>query len=49
MGGTGFKEHRKAKNPQLKGEDPGSEVMEENHKRRKDERGIRIGTEENVK
>ena len=44
-----WKEHKKAKNPQLKGEDPGSEVMEENHKRNKDEQGIKIGTKENVK
>ena len=27
MGGTGIRGHKKAKNPQLEGEDPGSEVM----------------------
>ena len=30
------------------GEDPGSEVTEENHKRDKDEQGIRIGAKENA-
>ena len=38
--------YKKAKNLQLEGEDPGSEVMEEN---RKDEQGIGIGAKENVK
>ena len=32
----------------MEGEDPGSEVMEENHGRGKDEQDIRIGAEENV-
>ena len=41
-------EDKKAKNPQLEGEDSGSEVMEENHIRGKDEQGIRIITKENV-
>ena len=50
MGGTGIRRHEKAKDPQLEGEDPGSGVMEENHKRGgKDEQGIRTGTKENVK
>ena len=49
MGGTGVRGHKKAKNSQLEGKDPGSEVVEENHKRDKDEQGIRIGTKENVK
>ena len=45
-----WEEHKKAKYPQLEGEDPGSEDTEENHKRGgKDERGIGIGTKENVK
>ena len=37
------------KNPQLEGENPGSKVMEENHRRDKDEQGIGIGTKEIVK
>ena len=39
--------HKYAKNPQLEVEDPGSEVLEENHKGGKDEQGIRIGAKEN--
>ena len=49
MGGTGVRGHEEVENPQLEGEDPGSEVVEENHKRGKDEQGIGIGTKENVK
>ena len=42
--------HEKAKNPHhLQEKNPGSEVMEEIHKRRKDERWIRIGAKETVK
>ena len=37
MGGTSIRGHKKPKNPQLEGEDPRSEVMEENHKRSKNE------------
>ena len=48
MGGTSIRGH-KSKNPSLKEEDPGSEVMEENHKRGEDKQGIRIGTKENEK
>ena len=33
MGATDVGGHKKAENPQLEGEDPESEVMEENHKR----------------
>ena len=35
-----WEEHKRAKNPQLEEENPGSEIMKENHKR---------GTKENVK
>ena len=49
MGGAGIKGHKKAKNPQLEREDPASEVMEEKHKRGKDEQGIRIETKENLR
>ena len=49
MGGTGIRRHKKAEKPQLKEEDPGSETMEENPKRGKDEEGIGIGTKESVK
>ena len=49
MGRTSTKGHKKAKNPQFEREDPGSEAMEENHKRGRDEQGIRMGTKENVK
>ena len=48
MEGRGVRGHENAKNPQLEGENPGSEVMEENHKRSKDEQGIRIGMKETV-
>ena len=41
-GGTSIRGHKKAKNPQLEREDPTLEVMEENHKRGKDEQGIMI-------
>ena len=41
-------EHKEAENPQLEGEDPGSEVMEGNHGRSKDEQGIRIGAGESM-
>ena len=34
--------------PQLEGKDLGSKAMEENHRRGKDEQGIRMGTKENV-
>ena len=40
MGETGIRGHEKDKNPQLEGEDPGSEVMEENRKGGKDEQDI---------
>ena len=40
--GGSIKGHKKVKNLQLKGEDPGQEVMEVNHKKGKDEQGIRI-------
>ena len=49
MGRTGIGGHKKAKIPQLEEEDPGSEVMEENYKRSKDEQDFRIGMKENVK
>ena len=49
VGRTGIGGHRKAKNPQLKREDPRSEVLEENYKRGKHEQGIKTGTKENVK
>ena len=40
MRGTGIRGYENAKNPQLEGEDPGSEVMEDNHKGGKGEQGI---------
>ena len=46
---SSWEKHKKAKNLQLEGEDPGSEVVEEDHKRGKDERGIRTGTQGSVK
>ena len=42
MAGARIRGHKKAKNPQLESEDPGSKVMEKNHKRVKNEQGIRI-------
>ena len=48
-GGTGISGHIKVKNPQLEREDSGSEVLEEDQKKGKDEQGIRIGAKENVK
>ena len=49
MVGTGVRGHKKAENPRFEGEDSGLEVTEENRKRSKHERGIRIRTKENVK
>ena len=49
MRGTNIREHKKAKNPQLEGEDLGSKVMEQNHRRGKDEQDFTIGMKENVK
>ena len=50
MGGADIKRHEMVVgNPQSEGEGPESEVMEENHKRGKDEQGIAIGTKKNVK
>ena len=52
IGGTGIRGHKKAKNPQLKSEGSRSEVIEENHKKGKDEQGTKemeMRTKENVK
>ena len=44
-----LEEHRKAKNLQSEEEDPGLEVVEENHREGKDEQGTGRGTKENLK
>ena len=49
MVGTGIGTHKKANNPQLEGEDPGSGVHGRESQKRQNEQGIRIGTKENVK
>ena len=49
MEGICIRRLKKAKNPQLEGEDPRSKILEENHKRARGEQDIRIWTKENVK
>ena len=49
MGRTSIRGHEKGGNPQLEGEDLGSELMEGNHKRGQVGQCVRIGMKENVK